>query len=197
MTFAVAVVGPAGSGKSTVARELARRATAVYLDKDTLAGPLIEAALAATGNQSSDRESNDYYRSTLMPAEYAALFAVAGDNLRLGHPVVIDAPFAAYLDNPGFFVRSATEGRWPDARIYVLRVLAPEEAIKVRLRQRGLARDAVKLGDWDAFWTRWGATAVAWTGVQVLDVFNDGAGVDIDEVLNRIQDGERARADIP
>jgi predicted kinase len=190
MSFAVVVVGPAGSGKSTVARELARRATAVYLDKDALAGPLVEAALAASGNESSDREGNDYYRTQLMPAEYASLFAVAGDNLRLGHPVVIDAPFAAYLDSPGFFTRSATQARWPNTRTFVLRVLAPEAIVKARLSERGLARDAVKLSDWDTFWTTWGTTPVTWTGVRVLDVLNDGAGADIDAVLERIHEGE-------
>lgn len=194
MAFAVAVVGPAGSGKSTVARELARRASAVYLDKDTLAGPLVEAALAASGNESSDRESSDFYRTRLMPAEYSALFATAGDNLRLGHDVVMDAPFAAYLDSPDFFLRSAAAGGWPGSRLFVLRVLAPESVIKARLLKRGLARDAVKLGDWDAFWTRWGTTPVAWEGVQVLDVVNDDAGADVGAVLEQIRDADRISA---
>jgi predicted kinase len=197
MSFAVVVVGPAGSGKSTVARALARRAAAVYLDKDTLAGPLVEVALAASGNESSDRENNQFYRAHVMPAEYSSLFAVAGDNLRLGHPVVIDAPFAAYLDTPDFFVDSATRGRWPDSPVFVLRVLAPEEVIKARLRDRGLARDAVKLRDWDTFWTTWGTTRVAWEGVRVLDVLNRGpeSAVDIDGVLARIHDGAGGRSD--
>jgi predicted kinase len=42
-----------------------------------------------------ERESNSFYREMVMPAEYEAIFAVAGDNLRLGLSVVIDAPFAA------------------------------------------------------------------------------------------------------
>ncbi len=195
MSFAVAVVGPAGSGKSTVARELARRARAVYLDKDTLAGPLVEAALTASGNESSDREGNEYYRTHVMPAEYASLFAVAGDNLRLGHPVVIDAPFAAYLDSPTFFARSATRGRWPDSRVFVLRVLAPEAVVKARLRERGLGRDAVKLRDWDAFWRTWGTTRVTWTGVRVLDVLNHDSVADVDAVLERIYEGGAERPD--
>lgn len=190
MPFAVAVVGPAGSGKSTVARELARRAAAVYLDKDTLAGPLVEAALAASGNESSDRESSDFYRTQLMPAEYAGLFGAAGDNLRLGRDVVMDAPFAAYLDDPDFFARSATHDRWPDTRAFVLRVLAPEAVVKARLVERGLARDTAKLGDWDAFWSTWGTTPVTWTGVQILDVRNGDAGADIDAVLAQLRDKE-------
>lgn len=195
MLFAIAVVGPAGSGKSTVARELARRAGAVYLDKDTLAGPLVEAALAASGNESSDRESNEYYRTHVMPAEYTSLFAVAGDNLRLGHPVVIDAPFAAYLDSPAFFARSATHGRWPDSPVFVLRVLAPEAVVKARLRERGLERDAVKLRDWDAFWRTWGSTRVTWTGVRVLDLPNHDSVADVDAVLEQIHEAGGERPD--
>lgn len=191
VSFAVAVVGPAGSGKSTVARAVARRADAVYLDKDALAGPLVQVALTASGHDSTDRESNDFYRARVMPAEYAALFAVAGDNLRLGHPVVLDAPFAAYLADPEFFTRSASDALWPASPAVVLRVLAPEEVIKTRLGQRGLARDAVKLRDWDTFWTTWGKTNVAWTGVRIVDVTNDGPITDhtIDAVLEEIRDG--------
>ncbi|MGN7862820.1 AAA family ATPase [Microbacterium sp. 22303] len=190
MSFAVAVVGPAGSGKSTVARELARGASAVYLDKDTLAGPLVEAALAASGHESTDRESSDFYRTRLMPSEYTALFAVAGDNLRLGHDIVLDAPFAAYLDRPDFFLRSTAEGGWPASCLFVLRILAPEAVIKTRLVTRGLARDVAKLGDWDAFWARWGKTLVAWEGVRVLDAVNDDTGVDIDALLKQIREEE-------
>ena len=103
MPFALAVVGAAGSGKTTVALEIARRAGATYLDKDALAGPLVEAAMEAQGQSLEERESNRFYRERVMPAEYAALFSVASDNLRLGLSVVIDAPFAAYLDQPEFF----------------------------------------------------------------------------------------------
>ena len=59
-----------------------------------------------------------------MPAEYAALFSVASDNLRLGLSVVIDAPFAAYLDQPRFFDRATQLAGWPQVTRSVLHVYA-------------------------------------------------------------------------
>jgi hypothetical protein len=172
MIFALAVVGGAGSGKSTVAQRIALRTAAVYLDKDSLAGPLVEAALAAQGQSPDERESNSFYREHLMPAEYRALFTVAGDNLRLGRSVVIDAPFAAYLDEPEFFARAASEAEWPDLA-------------RRRLAERGLPRDHAKLDDWDAFWPTWGDLSISWTGVRLRRLNNDLIP-DIDAVVARL-----------
>ena len=47
--FALAVVGAAGSGKSTIALQIAERSGAMYLDKDALAGPLVNALLTSPG----------------------------------------------------------------------------------------------------------------------------------------------------
>lgn len=185
MPLAVAVVGAAGSGKSTVAREIARKTDAAYLDKDSLAGPLVNAAMAARGESSDERESNDFYREHVMPAEYAALFAVAGDNLRLDRSVVIDAPFAAYLGQPGFFEESAQRAQWPTARRIVVQVIASEAETRRRLTDRGLPRDRVKLDNWDEFWTTWGRAAIAWDGVQVLTWHND-AEADIDRLFKQL-----------
>ncbi|GLK16621.1 AAA family ATPase [Herbiconiux flava] len=185
MTFALAVVGGAGSGKSTVARRLARRTRAVYLDKDALAGPLVEAALAANGQPGDERESNAYYLEHVMPAEYAALFAVANDNLRLGRSVVIDAPFAAYLDQPAFFTEAADKAGWPALPHTVLHVSASETTTRRRLAERGLPRDTVKLADWDAFWPKWGDLTISWTGVRVLRLNND-LHPNIEDVVARL-----------
>lgn len=171
--FALAVVGAAGSGKSTVAMEIARRCGAAYLDKDRLAGPLVEAALRAQRQSLEERESNEFYRENIMPAEYDALFAVASDNLRLGLSVIIDAPFAAFLDNAHFF-EEATVG-WPPARRFALHVVASEEQTRQRLQQRGLPRDRAKLDNWNDFWPRWGRSAIGWTGVRILELNNDNA----------------------
>ena len=120
-----------------------------------------------------------------MPAEYAAIFAVASDNLRLGHSVVIDAPFAAYLDQPGFFTNAAQTAHWPTSSWSVLHVFASEAETRRRLRDRGLPRDQAKLRDWNRFWPTWGDLTVRWTGVRVLQV-DDDSTADIDGVLAQL-----------
>lgn len=191
MPFALVVVGSAGSGKSTVARELARRCSAAYLDKDALAGPLVEAALESAGHSPDERESSAYYREQVMPAEYAALFAVAADNLRLGLSVVIDAPFAAYLGRADFLEESARSAGWPDLTPTVLRVFTSEAETRRRLETRALDRDLVKLAQWDAFWSTWGVSALTWTGVEVIELDNSGTAA-LEPVIEKLRPGSDA-----
>jgi predicted kinase len=176
-------IGPAGSGKSHVARELARRLRAVYLDKDSLAGDLVDAALELVGRRAGGREDDPTYLERLMPAEYKALFATAADNLRLGLPIVLDAPFAAYLGNPDFLTVSADRASWPaGVPVVVVEVRASAETVRTRLTQRGLPRDRAKLADWPAFWQRLGAQACAWSGARHIVVDND-TQPDLDAVV--------------
>lgn len=72
----IAFAGLPGTGKTTVARALARRLAAVYLRVDTL-----EQAFLASGSGGAD----------IGPAGYLAAYAVAADNLRLGLTVVADS----------------------------------------------------------------------------------------------------------
>ena len=173
MTFALAVVGAAGSGKSTIARSIASRTGAIYLDKDSLAGPLVEAAMLAQGQPHDERETNAFYLAHLMPAEYTALFAVAADNLRLGSSVVLDAPFAAYLDQPDYFVDAAARAEWPSVPKTVLHVFASETTTQRRLAARGLPRDDAKINDWTAFWPKWGDLKISWTDISLLRIDSD------------------------
>ena len=62
------VIGTAGSGKSTIARRLARQYAAAYLDKDAMSARFVEAALLAAGYDPGDRESNAFYRERISPS---------------------------------------------------------------------------------------------------------------------------------
>jgi predicted kinase len=187
--FALAVVGAAGSGKSTIARELARQSGAVYLDKDSLAGPLVEAAMSAQGQSADERESNAYYRERVMPAEYRAIFAVAADNLQLGRSLVIDAPFAAYLRVPEYFDQSTRLAGWPDVDRYALHVFASEAETQRRLQARGLPRDRAKLDNWSEFWPQWGRLELTWSGLTTLRLENDSSA-DLQSVLEQLGRGD-------
>ena len=167
------VIGTAGSGKSTVARRLAREHVAAYLDKDAMSARFVEAALLAAGYAPGDRESNAFYRDNLLPLEYDSLLDVAGDNLRIGRSVVLDAPFSPYLADPGFITAAAQRFDWPPVDIEVIRVHVSPATLQHRLRERGLERDRWKLAHWDEYWAAHGACACLWTGVRLMNYAND------------------------
>ncbi len=167
------VIGTAGSGKSTIAQRLARQHCAAYLDKDAMSARFVEAALVAAGYDPGDREANAFYRDSILPLEYDSLLDVAGANLRLGVPVVVDAPFSPYLSDPTFITAAAERFDWPPIDVEVVRVRVSPRTLQDRLRRRGLERDRVKLAHWDEYWAVHGGVPCAWTGVRLSELSND------------------------
>jgi predicted kinase len=70
--------GLPGTGKSTIAQELARRLDAVYLRIDTIEQAIRSAGILASGAE-------------VGPAGYVAAYRIAADNLRLGNTVIADS----------------------------------------------------------------------------------------------------------
>ena len=75
MARLIVFAGLPGTGKSTLAREVARRTGALWLRVDS-----IEAAIRASG----------VVPGALRDAGYRVAYAMAGDNLRLGRVVIAD-----------------------------------------------------------------------------------------------------------
>jgi predicted kinase len=169
----ITVIGTAGSGKSTVAQHLAVQHGAAYLDKDAMSARFVEAALVAAGYDPGDRESNPFYRTHILPLEYDSLLDVAGDNLRIGRSVVLDAPFSPYLSDPEFISASARRFNWPPVDVEVIRVRVSPAILQHRLRERGLERDRWKLTHWDEYWSEHGARPCSWTNVRLTEYSND------------------------
>jgi predicted kinase len=167
------VIGTAGSGKSTIAQRLARQHGAAYLDKDAMSARFVEAALVSAGYDPGDREANPFYRDSILPLEYDSLLDVAGANLRLGRPVVVDAPFSPYLSDPTFITAAAKRFDWPPVEVEVVRVRVSPGTLQDRLRKRGLERDRIKLAQWDEYWAEHGGLQCAWTGVRLSELSND------------------------
>lgn len=179
---AVFVTGPAGSGKSSVARLLATHFAAAYLDKDTVCTHLTEALLAAAGTDPDERDQNAYYQSVVMDLEYRTMLDLARDNLEVGRPVVLDAPFGRYLGDPRFVTE--TVARWPaGVAVVVVQVRVDGETARRRVEARGLARDRSKLADWESFWEKASAVQCRWEGARRLVYDNATDGVDRDAVL--------------
>lgn len=173
--FVGVIVGSAGSGKSTVARQLARHHHAALLDKDSITSDLLSIAMELQGQRGADRESNDFYLHRLMPLEYSALFRACADNLGNDVPVILDAPFAAYLDQPDYLRNAARDHDWPDVPVLVGYVTAPAETVRSRLMARENPRDEWKLSHWAEFWHAVGQKAPRWTGVTTVSIPNDAA----------------------
>ena len=111
--------GLPGTGKSTIARELARRISAVYLRIDT-----IEQAI---------RDSGSMIGADVGPAGYIAAYRIAADNLRLARTVVADSV------NPLKITRDAFRGVAEQAGAACLEVeiiCSDTEIHRDRLRMR-------------------------------------------------------------
>jgi predicted kinase len=167
------VIGTAGSGKTTVAQRLAREHAATYLDKDAMSARFVDAALMAAGYRPCERESNAYYLAKILPLEYESLLDVAGSNLRLGRPVVVDAPFTPYLSDPHFITAAAERFGWPDVDVEVVIVRISPAMLQQRLRYRALSRDQWKLAHWDEYWADHGSRPCLWSGVHMTEFWNE------------------------
>lgn len=186
----VFVIGPAGSGKSSVGKRLAAMTGATYLDKDSVARRFVEALLVAAGDDPNARDNSEYYRQELMPLEYAALLDVARDNLRLGRPVVLDAPFVRYFGDRDYLRTVVRDHEWPaDTDLVVVHVKTRGDAVQRRVATRGYDRDGWKLRHWDEFWASASAADCEWEQARHLTIDNSDEGLDqqaLTELVERL-----------
>jgi adenylylsulfate kinase-like enzyme len=129
------VAGPAGAGKSTLGRALARRTGAVLLDLDTVTNPLLDALAPLIA---PDGHWNDAVRRALVrPARYAALLATARD--QVAPDLVLVAPFTAELR--GGEEWATLRDAIAPAEPVVVWLDASPELLEERLADRSLDRD--------------------------------------------------------
>jgi predicted kinase len=176
------VIGPAGSGKSTVSKLLARELGTAYLDKDSIATGFTELILGMSGNDPHERDNNALYQSRILPIEYQTLLRVCGDNLAVGCSVVIDAPFGRYFGDEGYLLEAKDAYGWPPARLVVVHVVADGDVVLARLRERHEPRDEWKVRNWEQFWAGATATACRWLGAAHVMVDNSGERPDFSEL---------------
>lgn len=138
---AVLVTGAPGAGKSTVGRGLAARLGAALVDQDTLTAPMVDVIANLVGVHDLD---DPRLAGPTRAARYEALVAVAEDNLRVGTPVVLVAPFTR--ERRDLDAWTALDRRLRSAGGSPLLVwlwLTPEVAAR-RLAVRAAARDLAK-----------------------------------------------------
>ena len=100
MARLVVICGPAGAGKSTYGRKLARETGACLLDSDTVTEPVVRAGMALGELDPDDRDS-PAYREAFRGPVYECLFQVAAENLP--HcDVILVGPFTSEIRDPNW-----------------------------------------------------------------------------------------------
>lgn len=146
-------VGVAGTGKTTVARGLAKRMQAAFLDRDTVGGRFVEKMLEMNGLDVNDRDS-DFYKKHLRDLEYDTTKDICIENLAAGQNVFMISPFTAELKNKAWIeeVLSAAGLTKRDVDVKVIVVtLSDMDTQKQRIIDRQTERDTWKLEHWDDF----------------------------------------------
>ncbi|WP_018749902.1 AAA family ATPase [Paenibacillus sanguinis] len=146
-------VGVAGTGKTTVARKLARRMSAAFLDRDTVGGRFAEKILEMNGLDTNDRDS-DFYKQHLRDLEYEATRDICIENLSAGQNVFMISPFTAELKSREWLGKllqdAGMSSQEVDVKVVVV-TLEDMDTQKERIIERSTDRDSWKLSHWDDF----------------------------------------------
>lgn len=183
------VIGPAGSGKSSVSRLIAQRFGAAYIDKDTATIRFTELLLKLNNSDPTERDNNEFYQSTIMPLEYASILDLTRDNLMAGNSVVLDAPFGKFFSDDDYLSKVRVQHHWPEAELVVVHVRLAGEALRERLIARGYPRDEWKLANWETFWAGAQANSCQWKEARHVDFDNSAAAADITAFASALTSG--------
>jgi len=135
----IMVAGPAGSGKSTLGRALARNLQVPLIDLDSVTNPLLNALGAeATGGH---HWNSPRVRERVRPARYAALRAVIDDQRTIGMDAVVVAPFTAELRGEAEWEALAKTSETSADLPVVVWLRATPELCAARRAMRGADRD--------------------------------------------------------
>ena len=138
----ILIMGVAGSGKSTLSREILRRVPAVYLDNNHIADAFFP-----------HRRNGRVYEK-MRPRFYQALYRITEENLKLGNSVLLDVPHVKDVQTTTWQVLITKLVKRTKAEMVVIRCHCSEKALHARLRSRGEARDRWKLKNWKPFLKR-------------------------------------------
>lgn len=130
--------GLPGTGKTTLANQLARRINAMYLRIDTLEHALVQTGLVSDIN-------------TLGPAGYQIGHVLAADNLRLGMDVIADSVNPLKITRDGWRQVALDSGQ---NYLEIEIICSDQEAHRRRVETRKSDLEGFTLPDWQAVITR-------------------------------------------
>ena len=138
------VCGLPASGKTTLAKQLAKKHNAAFFDSDTATDLIIQAAHKAAGINPHDRDS-PLYKQTYREPVYDTLFALAQENLPHTN-VIIAGPFTTELKNKTAWQQKLNR-QFPNNQILLHHIQIPEKQRLSQMQKRNASRDQTKLGN--------------------------------------------------
>jgi hypothetical protein len=146
-------IGPAGAGKTTLAKSWVRQHGGAFLDMDTLLRPAAEAIMTLAGQDPSDRDS-PFYKAHCRDLGYRITMDAALEQLSLEQDAIVIGPFTKELGEPKWLEDELARigATVHDVRVRVIYVYLPnEESYQARIRARGSSLDIWKLENWEHF----------------------------------------------
>src|SRR5690348_768141 len=134
----VFIIGPAASGKTTVAKALASRHPAAFFDMDTLLRPAAETVMTLLHQDPNDRDS-PLYKKYCRDLGYRITMDAALENLQLGMDTYVIGPFTKEASDPLWLEKQLSRigASLKDVEIKVIFVfLSDQQLYRQRIEER-------------------------------------------------------------
>ncbi|KWX79324.1 hypothetical protein AMQ84_07265 [Paenibacillus riograndensis] len=164
MNQLVFFLGPAGAGKTTLAKAVASRRKAAVLDMDILLRPAADVIMQMHGLDPADRDSAEYKR-LCRDLGYRITMDAALDNMGLDCDVFVVGPFTKEAADPEWIGGElARIGRTLEEIVVkvVLVSLGNAGLYRERIEGRHSPLDAWKFQNWETFRASLGTRTIAW-----------------------------------
>lgn len=189
MNKLVFFLGPAGAGKTTLAKVVASRRKAAFFDMDILLRPAADAIMTMHGLDPTDRDSTEYKR-LCRDLGYRITMDAALDNLGLDSDVFVVGPFTKEAADPGWIESELKKIglTLQDVEVKVVLVtLADEELFRKRIQARHSPLDDWKFRHWELFRSSLGNRTLAWPLPEANVALIDNSHPDITVTAERVE----------